>query len=522
MITEVVMKPHLDRIQPVHVVAGPATQSAPPRNNAAARRGRPLDGEPAAIPASVWRLAAVIAFGAVMAGLDTSVANVGLDTIGQGLGASLASTQWITSGYLLSLAGALPACGWLSRRIGAGRLWLAALAGFTLASGLCAVAPGIQALIAFRVLQGITGGLLIPAGMTVLGQAAGPTRMGRVMTTSAVPAILAPAVGPVIGALLIAHLSWHWLFLINLPIGALGVIIGWRTVPRGDRVAGDHIDLPGLLLVVAGLPLLIYAITQAAQQRTLTDATVLLPMLSGIAALAAFTRRSLRRKSPLLDLRLVTNRVYAAASFEVLFNGAALFGGMIVMPLYFQLQRKAGIVDTGLLLTAFSLGAAATFPIAGRLTDRYGGGLITAAGLIVTVCSTIPFALLPADANLTGVEALQVMRGIGLALSGMPAVSAAFATVKRHQLPEATAQINILSRVGGALGSAVFVVILTNSLPPTASGAATTGAFHTTFWWLTAAAATALVGAAWLVFEQRRTMAATSSQHAIAPKENQT
>jgi len=326
-----------------------------------------------AVPGAVWRLAAVVAFGAVMAGLDTSVANVGLDTIRQDLGASLASAQWITSGYLLALAGALPACGWLSRRLGAGRLWLGALAGFTIASGLCAIAPNIEALIALRVLQGIAGGLLIPAGMTIIAQAAGPARMGRVMSISAVPAILAPAVGPVIGALLIAQLSWHWLFLINLPIGALGLILGWRMVPGGDRDPSARIDLPGLVLVGAGLPLVIYAITLTAEQRTLLDSTVLVPMVAGVAALAAFARRSLRRESPLLDLRLVKNRVYAAASVEVLFGGAALFGGLIVMPLYFQLQREAGIVDTGWLLIAFSLGAAATFPIAGWLTDRYGG-----------------------------------------------------------------------------------------------------------------------------------------------------
>jgi EmrB/QacA subfamily drug resistance transporter len=433
------------------------------------------------------------------------VANVGLETIGSDLGASLAAAQWLTSGYLLALAGALPACGWVSRRVGAGRLWFWALAGFTVASGLCAIAPSIEALIAFRAFQGIAGGLLIPAGMTILGQAAGPARMGRVMSTSAVPAILAPAAGPVIGALLIAQLSWHWLFLINLPIGTLGLILGWRTVPRGDQVTGDRIDLAGLGLVVAGLPLLIFGITRAAELQTVLAVTVLAPLLAGITALALFTRRCLRRESPLLDLRLVRNRVYAAASFEVLFNGAALFGGMIVMPLYFQLQRQAGIVETGLLLMAFSLGAAATFPIAGRLTDRYGGGIVAAVGLIVTVASTIPFALLPADADLLLVEALQLVRGVGLALAGMPVVSAAFATVERHQLDDATAQINILSRVGGALGSALFVVILTNNLPAQAVGAASAGAFHIIFWWLTAAALAALGASGWLVAEQHRT-----------------
>jgi nitrate/nitrite transporter NarK len=249
---------------------------------------------------------------------------------------------------------------------------------------------------------------------------------------------------------------------------------------------------------------LIFGITQAAELQTVLAVTVLAPLLAGITALALFTRRCLRRESPLLDLRLVRNRVYAAASFEVLFNGAALFGGMIVMPLYFQLQRQASIVETGLLLMAFSLGAAATFPIAGRLTDRYGGGIVAAVGLIVTVASTIPFALLPADANLVLVEALQLVRGVGLALAGMPVVSAAFATVKRHQLDDATAQINILSRVGGALGSALFVVILANNLPAQAVGAASADAFHIIFWWLTAAALAALGASGWLVAEQHR------------------
>jgi MFS family permease len=456
----------------------PATHVGTPRGFAVGptRPRRPM-GAQAEVPAAVWRLAAVVTFGATMAGLDTSVANVGLNTIRRNLGASLGSAQWITSGHLLALAGALPACGWLSRRIGAGRLWLGALAGFTLASGLCAIAPNLEALIAFRVLQGIAG------------------------------------------ALLIAQLSWRWLFLINLPIGVLGLTLGWPTVPGGDRDRSARIDLPGLLLVGAGLPLLVYAITQAAQLRTLLGATVLLPLLAGIGALTAFTQRSLRHASPPLDLRLVSNRVYAAASVEVLFGGAALFGGLIVMPLYFQLQREAGIVDTGLLLVAFSVGAATTFPIAGWLTDKYGGGMVASIGLLVTVASTVPFALLAADAGLAGVETLQVVRGIGLALAGQPVLSAAFATVQRHQLPDATSQINIISRVGGALGSALFVVILTQGLSPGGRGAATADAFHATFWWLTVAALAALVAAMWLVVEQRR---AGTARPGTEMKEKQT
>jgi EmrB/QacA subfamily drug resistance transporter len=449
------------------------------------------------VPAAVWRLAAIVAFGAVMAGLDTSVANVGLEVMGRDLGVSLAQVQWTTSAFLLALAAVLPACGWLGRRYGPGRVWLWALLGFTIASGLCALAPTVELLIVFRVLQGIAGGLLVPTGMTIVSQAAGPARMGRVLSVSAVPAIVAPAVGPVVGSLLLANLSWHWLFLINLPIGVVGLVLGMRTLPRGDGSPGDRIDLLGLVLAATGLALLIYGITGVAERNELG-----LPALGvGVVALALFAVRSLRRPDPLLDLRLVRNPIFGAAVAQMVFNGAALFGGMVVMPLYFQLMRGADIVSTGLLLVAFSLGAAAMFPVAGRLTDRYGGGAVATVGMLITVATTVPFALMPADVPLVWVEVLQVLRGIGLALSGTPAASAALASVERRQLPDANAGLNIVMRVGGASGGAIFVVILTDAL---ASGVGPTAAFHGTFWALTAAAVAALGGAVWLLVEQRR------------------
>jgi EmrB/QacA subfamily drug resistance transporter len=492
-------------------------------------------GPPAGVPAitrAVWGIAAVITFGAFMSGLDTSLVNVGLNTIGRDLHASLASTQWITSAYLLALAAALPASGWLSRRLGAGRLWLWSLGGFTIASGLCALAPTIGLLIASRVLQGAAGGLLVSAGITVLARAAGPGRMGRILAITGVPTVLAPALGPTIGALLIAHLSWPWLFVINLPIGAVAAYLGLRFVPRGDHVATTPIDRPGLVLVAAGMPLLTYGITEAAARQSLIAGPVLLPLLAGMAGLALFARRSLRRASPLLDLRLFTSRVYTAAACQMVFSGAALFGGQIIMPLYFQLQRALPIVDTGLLLLPFGLGAAATFPVAGRLTDRYSGGRVAAAGLAVTALATVPMALLPPHYSLIGVEALQVLRGIGLALAGAPVIAAAMAAVAKDQVADASAVINVLSRVGGALGSALLVVILTSHLPHSATAVATAAAFHATFWWLTVAAVAALAGSGWLVIEQRRTAAArpsppapsqlAPSSPAIAVKENPT
>lgn len=462
---------------------------------------------PVPIAGRTWRLAVVLALGGVMAGLDSSIVNVGLATIGHDLGSSLAATQWISSGYLLALAAVLPVCGWLSRRLGAGQLWLWSLAAFTATSALCALAGTVEQLIGFRVMQGLAGGVLAATSMTALAQSAGPTQLGRLMATTSVPAILAPGIGPVLGAVLLARSSWPWLFLVNIPVGIAALVVGLRTVPRApaaDREAACPLDVRGLLLVTPGLPLLVQALTQAAEHRSLLTPGAGVPLLMGVGLLTAFVHHCLTTAHPLVDLRLLQDRVYRAAAFEVLGNGAALFGGLIVMPLYFQLLLTRNIIDTGWLLVPFSLGAAAAFPVAGRLTDRFGGGRIAVVGLTMTLVSTLPFALLGAQPDLLVVEALQVLRGVGLALSGMPVVALALGTVTRHQLPDATTQINVLSRVGGALGSALFVVVLTSCLDDGATRAATLDAFRTTFIWLSSATVLALLGAGWLLHETRR------------------
>jgi EmrB/QacA subfamily drug resistance transporter len=465
-------------------------------STAAAAAGRPAALAP--IPAEVWRVAWVIVFGAFMANLDTSLVNVGLDTISRDLHGSLASAQWVTSGYLLALAGALPACAWLGRHFGTGRLWMYALTGFTITSALCAAAPNLPALIVLRVAQGITGGLLVPAGQAVLGRAAGPSRMGRVMNGVGIAVVLAPALGPAIGGVLIHTLSWRWLFLVNVPVGVVTLIRGLRHVPRGQRGIAGPFDVTGFALVASGLPLVVYGIITASQLGSLTAVTVLVTLIPGALALAVFAWWTMRQRAPLLNLRLFSNQVYSAATTSVFFTGAALFGGLIILPLYYQLYRHESVVATGLLLLAYGAGAAFSMPIGGRLTDRIGGGKTAVIGLTVTVAATVPFVFLDANASMAGVEVLQFLRGIGIGLAGIPAMSAAYASVGREHLPDATSQVNILQRVGGALGSALFVVILDNH------GAITTAAFHATFWWITGAGVLALISAGRLASTQRR------------------
>lgn len=444
------------------------------------------------IPATVWRVAAVIACGALMSQLDASVANVGLATIARRLHGTLADAQWVANGYVLALAVSLPACGWLARRLGSGRVWLASLAAFTACSSLCALAPSLGWLILLRVLQGLTAGILVPAGQTVIGHAAGPQRLGRVMATLGIVVGLGPTLGPVIGAIVINLGGWPYLFLLNVPLGILTLAAGARFVPRGTSTDRDRLDVGGLALISAGLPLVVYAVTTIGEQHGVSaQATVTL--LAGAGALGTFWRHSRRRSHPLLDLTLFADRRYRAALTTAAFTGAALFGAAILFPLFFQLGRHQGVLSTGLSLISMGIGTAILAPVSGRLIDRLGSGTVATAGGIASLITTLPFAVMHVQADGAIVQLLLLTRGMAVALAAVPAGVAAYKTVTPEQLPDAATQVNILQRLGGAAGGAIFTIVLATNLP---SGS--DGAFHAAFWALSIASAAGLLSALWL------------------------
>lgn len=453
------------------------------------------------IPAEVWRIALVIVFGAFMAGLDTSLVNVGLDTIASDLAAPLADTQWVTTGYLIALAAALPAGPWLQRRFGPARVWLGALIAFTVSSGLCAIVPSLGLLVAARAVQGLSGGLLVPAGQSVLGAAAGPRRMGRVMATSGIPVVLAPAVGPALGGILIAVLSWRWLFVVNVPVGIAALVLGVRLLPRSPTTRSARLDVLGLLLLGVGLPAISFGGVEIGDGGSAAGVGAG-SAAAGLLLLIAFVTRSLLRgrrdgAEALIDLRLFGRPAYAAAQVSVLFTGVSLFGGLILLPLYYEVLRHLGVVQTGLLLLAYGAGATAALRVGGRLTDRVGGGISCSIGLVLTIAATAPFAVLPPHADLVLVEALQLVRGVGVGMAGLPAMSSAFSAAA-DRITDATTTANILQRVGGSAGSAGLVLIVARS------GLAAPAAFHVAFLALTATAALALAAAIVLTVVQTR------------------
>ena len=378
---------------------------------------------------------------------------------------------------------------------------------FVVTSALCGAAWSAESLIAFRVLQGLAGGMIMPIGMITLAQAAGPQRIGRVMSVVGVPMLLAPVLGPILGGGLVTHLSWRWIFFVNLPIGLVGLALAAKLLPAGraegrDASAG-RLDWRGLLLLSPGLALVVFGLSEVATHGSATFARML-PVLAGGLLIAAFALRAWRTPAPVVDVRLFEDRGFAAAAITVFLVGAALFGSLLLLPLYFQIARGLSPLQAGVLMAPQGLGAALGMNRAGRLTDRIGGGPVTIAGLLVLMLGTVAFTQVTPGTPYWVLEVSLFARGIGLGFTMMPAMAAAYSTLERWQVPRATPMLNVMQRVGGSLGTAVLAVVLQHELAHAGEGAGpVASAFAHTYWWALAITAIALVPAIVLAHAQR-------------------
>jgi EmrB/QacA subfamily drug resistance transporter len=320
--------------------------------------------------------------------------------------------------------------------------------------------------------------------------------------------------GPVLGGVLVTHLSWRWIFYVNLPIGVVGLALAARLLPaaraEGRQAGGpERLDWRGLLLLSPGVALVVFGLSEVSTHGSVTFAR-LLPVLVGAALVAAFALRAWRTPAPLVDVRLFEERGFAAAGATVFLVGAALFGSLLLLPLYFQIGRGLSALDAGLLMVPQGLGAALGMNRAGRLTDRVGGGPVVIAGVIGLMIGTVAFTQVRADTPYWLLELSLFVRGIGLGFSMMPAMAAAYATLERWQVPRATPMLNVIQRVGGSLGTAVLAVVLQHQLAragSTAPGPVATGFGHT-YWWAMAITAVALAPALVLARVRRAPAAA--------------
>jgi len=413
--------------------------------------------------------------------LDVTITNVALPTLGRDLHSN--NYEWMIVGYTLSLAVWIPASGWLGDRIGTKRVFMFAFIAFITGSLACASAQSMTQLIAFRVLQGVGGGMLTPVGLAMLFRAFPPAERARASTIIMIPTMIAPALGPVLGGLLVTHASWRWIFIINLPVGVLGIVIGLTCLREHREPTAGRFDLPGFLLSGSALALIVYALSEGPSEGWRSP-TVLTTGGLGVVLAIAMVSVELHVAQPMLELRLLRNRLFRQCNLMSLFSSMGFLGLTFVMPLYLQLLRGQDALSSGLTTFPQAVGLMVSSQVAGRAYARVGPRRLMAGGLFVAGLVILSFTTLDLHTSLWEIRALMFTRGLCMGFAFVPMQAAAYATIDPKDNGRASSIFSTQRQVGVSLGVAIMASVLVTFMPlvgrPPDPGRALTG-FHLAF-----------------------------------------
>jgi DHA2 family multidrug resistance protein len=424
-----------------------------------------LPDYPDALDARLLRIAGVCIFASVMAILDGTVVSVAQRTFIGEFGSTQAIVAWTITGYALGQATVIPLAGWASDRFGTKRLFLGAVLWFTLASLLCSMASNITELIAFRVIQGLGAGILVPLTLIILTREAGPRRLGRLMAVLGIPMLLGPMCGPVLGGWLIGAYGWPWIFRINLPLGVIVLILAALLFPRDRPRPSETFDFVGMLLLSPGLATLLFGISSVPRCGTFTDNHVWIPVTIGIILITAFVLHALRRADhPLIDLRLFKNRVVTSANSAMFVFSVGFFGAVLVIPSYLQQLLHETPLQSGLQLIPQGLGAMLAMPLAGTLMDKRGPRNILLVGitLITTGLTVFAYGAWKQADYLPILLVGLIITGMGLGCTLTPLSGSAVQTLAPHQVARGSTLLSVNQHVAVSVGTALMSVILTS------------------------------------------------------------
>lgn len=443
----------------------------------------------------VRRVLVALVVGGISAILDSTMVTLAILTLAVDLDTTAATIQWVTTGFLLAMAAAIPVTGWLERRLGGKRAWMLALLVFFVGSVLCAAAWDDTSLIAFRALQGFGGGLMMPLMQTLAVRAAGGRPSSRLIAAVTLPIALGPILGPVIGGVILNWLSWRWLFLVNAPLIAVGLLLASRFLPhdRPDPTAArPRLDWIGLALLAPGLTAILLGLSRLAEHGGLGHVGVLEPLMAGTVLLIAFCGWALRsrERQPIVDIRLLGTRSLGSASAVLFTAGAAMYAGMFLLPLYYQQLRSQSVLDAGLLMIPQGVGALVARFVVGKVVDRIGASLTTIASFLIAAVATVPFALAGPDTSLWWLGAVLTVRGLGIGAVLIPPMSVAYQDIEPTGIPHASMNTRIVQQVGASFGTAIVAVALQSHLDRGVSDA-----LQGAFWWAIGITIVALIPA---------------------------
>jgi EmrB/QacA subfamily drug resistance transporter len=447
------------------------------------------------LPPQVRNALLALIVGGIAAILDSTMVTLALHTLVVKLHSTDGTIQWVTTGYLLAMAVAIPTTGWAESRWGGKRVWMAALVLFVLGSVLSALSWSDTSLIGFRVLQGFAAGLIFPLMQTLGVRAAGGRASPSLIATVSLPLALGPILGPVIGGVILNWLSWRWLFLVNVPLIAIGLVLAWRLLPPDRPAPGAgraRLDVIGLVLLAPALAGILLGLSNLTQDGGIDHAGVLVPLVAGVALLLAFCAWALAPgdRQPIVDIRLLGLRSLGTASTVLFTAGAVIYAAMFLLPLYYQQLRGETVLHAGLLLIPQGVGSLAARFVVGKLVARLGARPVTIGSFLLAAAATVPFAFAGPRTSLWVLGAALLIRGFGIGTVLVPPMSVAYQDVPLAGVPHATMNTRITQQVGASFGTAIVAVALQSLL---AHGA--TSAFQGAFWWAIGITIAALIPA---------------------------
>lgn len=405
-----------------------------------------------------WVAAGIIALGSIASILSSTVVNVAVPTLQSAFHASLTDVQWVATAYLLGLSAVIPISGWVSDRFGTKRTYVTTLALFVAASFLCGFATSTGTEVAFRVIQGVAGGMVMPVGMTMLMQLTPPQERGRVMGVIGIPMMVAPALGPTVAGWLLERFSWPYIFWINIPFCLLALVFAVLRLQDARTGPPGRLDVVGVFLATPAVTVFIYGVTKAAGTGW-GSAQALVPMLGGVLLAAGFVVWELRQPHPLLELRVFRDAAFAASMSVSILIAGGMFGAMFVVPVFMQQVQGYSTLEAGWVMAAQGIGSVIALPVSGYLTDRYGARPVVLAGVCLLIVVTLGLAQVSPETTERTWAVLLAARGLAVGFTMMPAFSAAYVTLGPRVISRATALSNTLQRMASSLGVAIIATV---------------------------------------------------------------
>jgi DHA2 family multidrug resistance protein len=423
-------------------------------------------------PVNKWLVTVSIAFGSLMATIDSSIVNVALPNIRGELGASIQEITWISTAYMIAMVLVMPLTGFLGGFFGQKRVYLASMVIFVAASALCGTARSLPALIFYRVLQGLGGGALQPTQQAILRQTFPPAEQGMAMALFSMVIMVGPAIGPVLGGYITDNYAWPWIFFINLPVGIIGIMMTAQNVHEPDdvraanraraEVARKHLDVAGIVFMVIGIGALQYLFEEGPQDDWFDSVHIQIAAFTAAVALAAFVIRELTATAPVVNLRLFKDATFASATLVAFLMFGMLMGSMFLLPVFAQESLHYTATMSGWMLMPRTLAMMAASPIVGRLYNRVQPAFIVGFGVLLFVVGSYQLSHITLETSASAMMWPLIVTGVAFACLFVPLTTAALSHVPRHQMADAAGLNSFVRQVGGSIGLTVFATLFTN------------------------------------------------------------